>query len=172
MSFSGRLADRDQLVNVFLSLGLMTASLLLLLLAASSPWGAPVAVFLFGAMSFSIAAALNGRVLSFAGAAPTLAASVNVSAFNVGNAIGPWIGGTLIGAGLGLRAPVWASVALGLLAVGVATLSWHVGRGHPRRRTATGPSTGAACARSRGDRVATGCTSRNSRSLKKEGCMR
>lgn len=129
VSIGGRYADRNLLGNVFVSLGAMVVSLLVLLVLAGTPVGATVAAFLFGASSFSIAAALNGRVFAFAGDAPTLAASVNVSAFNVGNAAGPFVGGLVIDAGLGLRAPVWAAAALGVLALAVATVSWRVERG-------------------------------------------
>lgn len=135
VSIGGRYADRGPLLNVVVSLALMTGSLLLLIVVADSARGATAAVFLFGGSAFSIAAALNSRVLGFAADAPTLAASVNVSAFNVGNAVGPAIGALLIGTGLGLRAPLWAAVGLGLLALLVAGISWRI----ERRRPAPGP---------------------------------
>lgn len=119
----GRFADRNMLGNVFISLIAMTSTLLLLLALAGSGWWAAVAVFGFGAAGFSIAAALNGRVFIFAGAAPTLAAGINVSAFNLGNAVGPWVGGTVIAAGFGFRAPVWAAIGLAVLAFGIAGIS-------------------------------------------------
>ncbi|MDE9366864.1 MFS transporter [Luteipulveratus sp. YIM 133132] len=129
VTIGGRYADRDLLMNVFLSLGSMVLALTALLVLAGSVAGIVIATFLFGATSFSIAAALNGRVFAFAGDAPTLAASMSVSAFNVGNAVGPWIGGLVIDAGLGLRAPVWASIGLVLLALVVASCSWRLERG-------------------------------------------
>ncbi|KNX39575.1 chemotaxis protein [Luteipulveratus halotolerans] len=135
VTIGGRYADRDLLVNVCASLGAMTLALLLLIVLAGSGVGVVVATFLFGATAFSIAAALNGRVFAFAGDAPTLAASVNVSAFNVGNAIGPWIGGLVIDAGLGLRAPAWAAIGLALMALTIAAFSWRLERGPAARRT-------------------------------------
>ncbi|WP_051266742.1 Cmx/CmrA family chloramphenicol efflux MFS transporter [Nakamurella lactea] len=123
VTIGGRIADRNMLGNVFGSLLAMTGTLLLLLVLAGSGWWAAAAVFAFGAAGFSIAAALNGRVFAFAGTAPTLAAGINVSAFNLGNAVGPWLGGLVIGAGLGYRAPLWAAIGLGLLALGIATAS-------------------------------------------------
>ncbi|UYM07496.1 Cmx/CmrA family chloramphenicol efflux MFS transporter [Solicola gregarius] len=128
VTVGGRYADRDMLANVVISLTAMVLALLLLAALAGSRIGVVVAVFVLGAASFSIAAALNGRVFAFAGDAPTLAASVNVSAFNVGNALGPWLGGLVIGAGLGLRAPIWMSVLLGVLALGFAGTSWRLER--------------------------------------------
>lgn len=128
VTIGGRYADRDMLVNVLVSLIAMAGALILLRLVLGSAIAATLATFLFGVTGFSIAAALNGRVFAFAGDAPTLAAAVNVSAFNVGNALGPWIGGLTIGAGLGLGAPIWASVALCLAAIAAAGLSWRVER--------------------------------------------
>lgn len=100
VTIGGRYADRDMLLNVLLGLAAMILSLAVLRLAMGSAVGVTIAIFLFGAAAFSLAAALNGRVFAFAGDAATLTAAVNVSAFNVGNAVGPWIGGLTIGAGL------------------------------------------------------------------------
>ncbi|UPK75168.1 MFS transporter [Nocardioidaceae bacterium SCSIO 66511] len=131
VTIGGRYADRDMLANVVLSLAAMVLALLLLAAVAGSRIGVVAAVFVLGAASFSIAAALNGRVFAFAGDAPTLAASVNVSAFNVGNALGPWLGGVVIGAGLGLRAPVWMGALLGVVALCFAAGSWRIERARP-----------------------------------------
>lgn len=128
VSIGGRYADRDMLANVVISLVAMVLALVLLAALAGSLVGVVVAVVALGIASFSIAAALNGRVFAFAGDAPTLAASVNVSAFNVGNALGPWLGGVVLGAGLGLRAPVWMGVLLAIVSLGFAAASWRLER--------------------------------------------
>lgn len=132
VTLGGRYADRNPMLNVLLSLSSMTLALVALLLFAASPWGLIVAIFFFGLTGFSIAAALNSRVFGFAGDAPTLAASVSTSAFNIGNALGPWLGGLVIGLGLGLRAPIWISIALALLALGVALISRQIEKSPPR----------------------------------------
>ena len=51
--------------------------------------------------------------------AQTLAAALNHSAFNAANALGPWLGGMAIAAGLGWTSTGWvgAALALGGLAV-------------------------------------------------------
>lgn len=127
----GRFADRNMLANVFISLVALAAALLLVLLLAGAGWWSAAAIFLFGVAGFSIAAALSGRVFAFAGAAPTLTAGINVSAFNLGNAAGPWIGGLVIAAGLGLRAPLWAALCLVAVALVLAGTSALVERRHP-----------------------------------------
>lgn len=119
-----RFADHNALLNVFVSLGAMAATLTILAAVAHSSHLIVVAIFLFGVASFSLASAINSRVFRLAAGAPTLAASVNVSAFNAGNALGPWIGGLAISAGLGYIAPLWFALALTALAVGCATVSW------------------------------------------------
>lgn len=135
VTIGGRLADRNLLGNMAVSLVSLIVTLLLLASVAGTSWLAVPAVILFGVAGFSIAAALNARTLGFAGDAPTMAAAVNTSAFNVGNAIGPWLGGVVISAGLGYRAPVLASVGLGLTALLLTGLAWAWER-RDRRATA------------------------------------
>lgn len=146
VTIGGRYADKNMLANVFISLAAMAVTMAVLVALSGAGWWVAPAVFGFGAAAFSIAAALNGRVFSFAAAAPTLAAGVNVSAFNVGNAVGPWIGGLVISAGYGLRAPVWAALALVGVAVLLATCSMVVEhRGNTADERATVPDVRAEC---------------------------
>ncbi|MGC5168344.1 Cmx/CmrA family chloramphenicol efflux MFS transporter [Luteimicrobium sp. DT211] len=119
VTVGGRLADRNLFANLLGSLAATAASLLLLAAVASVPWAAFGAVLLVGMSAFSIAGALNARVFQIAADAPTLAASMNTAAFNVGNAVGPALGGAVIALGLGYRAPLLVGVALVL--GGVAT---------------------------------------------------
>jgi MFS transporter, DHA1 family, inner membrane transport protein len=62
------------------------------------------------------------RIMTYAGAAPTLASGANIAAFHVGNALGAWLGGLAITAGLGYTSPLWvgASLAFAALVVLVA----------------------------------------------------
>lgn len=46
--------------------------------------------------------------MNYASTAPTLASGANIAAFNVGNALGAWIGGLTIAGGLGYTSPIWA----------------------------------------------------------------
>ena len=56
--------------------------------------------------------------------APTMAASVNIGMFNLGNALGAWAGGATIAAGFGLVSPNWAGAILSFIALGLAFLAW------------------------------------------------
>jgi DHA1 family inner membrane transport protein len=59
-------------------------------------------VLALGLLATATIAPLQGLILQHAGAAPTLAVSVNVGAFNLGAAAGSVIGGAIVAAG-GLR---------------------------------------------------------------------
>ena len=79
--------------------------------AAMSPWTVLPAVALVGTMG-ALAPVLQSHLMDVSGEAQTLAAASNHSAFNAANALGPWLGGMAITAGLG-----WTSTAY----VGAAT---------------------------------------------------
>jgi MFS transporter, DHA1 family, chloramphenicol resistance protein len=119
-TLGGRFADRGPLANVIISLVATMIASVLLLLSAGSPIAVGVALVLYALAAFSIAGGLNARVMGFAGSAPTLAAAVNTSAFNVGNAVGPWFGGLAITAGFGFRSPIVAGMIMLALSLLVA----------------------------------------------------
>lgn len=73
--------------------------------AAMSPWAVLPAVALVGTMG-ALAPVLQSHLMDVSGEAQTLAAASNHSAFNAANALGPWLGGMAITAGLG-----WTSTA-------------------------------------------------------------
>ena len=59
-----------------------------------TPWTAILFVFLLGVASFATVAPLQLWVLDkAAGAGQNLASSLNIAAFNLGNALGAWVGG-------------------------------------------------------------------------------
>jgi len=65
---------------------------------------------------------LQVRLMDVAGDAQTLGASLNHAALNAANALGAWLGGLVIAAGLGYRAPALAGVALA--GAGLLVLAW------------------------------------------------
>jgi DHA1 family inner membrane transport protein len=94
-----------------------------------------------GAFGFATVPALQTRVMRYADHAPTLASGANIAAFNLGNALGAWVGGLTIAAGLGYTSPLWAGAAITLGAVLLilvaASLARRTGRG-TLRATSTG----------------------------------
>jgi MFS transporter, DHA1 family, inner membrane transport protein len=86
--------------------------------AAGNVWTMTADVFAIG-LGGALATVLQTRLMDVAGDAQNLAAALNHSAFNVANALGPWLGGMAIAAGYGLTSTgyVGCALALGGLAV-------------------------------------------------------
>ncbi|MDN5806329.1 MAG: MFS transporter [Brevibacterium sp.] len=124
----GRFADRNIFGNIIGSLAALALSLFALWLVADTGWAAIVMIVLIGASGFSIAGALNARVFQIATQAPTLAASVNTSAFNVGNAIGPALGAGVIALGWGFKAPLVVAILLALASLVLVAVAIRVER--------------------------------------------
>jgi DHA1 family inner membrane transport protein len=102
--------------------------------AAGHPATACVSVFFIGTI-VAIAPALQIRLMDVAGEAQTLSAALNHSAFNIANALGAWLGGVAIAAGLGWTSTAWVGVllALGGMAVFGASM-WQERRSARRER--------------------------------------
>ena len=84
---------------------------------------------LLGVAAFSTVAPLQLRVLEKAGSAgQNLASSLNIAAFNLGNALGAWAGGITIDAGLGFAALPLVASAITLVGLAVALWSVHLER--------------------------------------------
>jgi DHA1 family inner membrane transport protein len=89
---------------------------------------AGVTVFVWGVVFFTLIQPLQLRVIECASDAPNLASTLNQGAFNLGNALGAWIGGAALTLGFGYdRLPVVGAV-LAALALGVALASRRVGK--------------------------------------------
>ena len=135
----GRLADRHLVPTVLGSLIVLAAVLGLMTFALHSRVATVIFVGLLGAAAFATVAPLQMWVLDKAqGAGQSLASSFNIAAFNLGNALGAWLGGIVIAYGPGLGAITWVAALLPLAALGVAlaalrleTEPRHPGRGQP-----------------------------------------
>jgi DHA1 family inner membrane transport protein len=129
---AGSLADW----SVFRSLlgSSLAMAVLLLVYAALAPlgWWALLPAFLVAVASSVLVVNLQLRLMSVAGDSQTLGAAMNHSSLNVGNALGAWLGGLVIAAGWGYRAPALVGVLLALAGLAVLVLSASV-----HRRTAT-----------------------------------
>ncbi|MGS2614970.1 MFS transporter [Micromonospora sp. LZ34] len=130
----GRAADVSlsrTLVTVLAALTVVLAGFALT--AASQPLTI-VSLLLMGAFGFATVPPLQMRIMRYAHQAPTLASGANIAAFNVGNALGAWVGGVTISAGLGYTAPIWAGAAVTLAGLGVLLAALR-----PARRRADRP---------------------------------
>ena len=120
----GRLADRGVMRAVLWTLGVLA----LVLATMQFAIGAAVPAFVFfavlGVAAFATVAPLQMRVLEKAsGAGQNLASSLNIAAFNLGNAIGAWVGGVTIERGPGLASLGWVAAAITLVGLGIALWS-------------------------------------------------
>ncbi|MFS4437190.1 MFS transporter [Paracoccaceae bacterium GXU_MW_L88] len=77
-----------------------------------------LAIFLIG-FSGGMVVPLQTRLMDVAGDAQTMAAAMNHAAFNLANALGPFLAGAALAAGWGWGAPGWVGVALGVAGLGV-----------------------------------------------------
>lgn len=131
----GRLTDRSVLGAVSLSVAALAASLLLLGATTDIKVAAVAFLFLFGAAYYAVIPAVNTRLLNVASQqARTLALTVQSSAFNLGTAVGGWLGGRVIAADAGLR---WLPVVGGLVALIALLLAVGEAAGERRRTAAT-----------------------------------
>jgi DHA1 family inner membrane transport protein len=87
-------------------------------------------VFLVGTL-VAIGPALQIRLMDVAGDAQTLAAALNHSAFNFANALGAWLGGLAIAAGLGWTSTGWVGALLASGGMGVFAAARIHARRHP-----------------------------------------
>ncbi|MGO4595973.1 MFS transporter [Leifsonia sp. 2TAF2] len=127
----GRLADRSIDGTLLWLLGALAVVLAAFALVAGIPVAAVIALVLMGAFGFATVPALQLRVLSYASHAPTLASGGNIAAFNLGNALGAWLGGLTIAAGLGYTSPLWVGALMtvgAVIVVAVAAVSARRGR--------------------------------------------
>ncbi len=118
----GRAADRNRDLTLIAALAGLTLTLTTLGMLAASPTAAVVLVFLTGLFGFASVPGLITRVTDHAHGVP-LAASANVSASNIGNALGAWLGGFAISVGLGYTAPLYAGAAIVLIGLAVMTVA-------------------------------------------------
>ena len=106
-------ADRALMPAAGLSLISSAVALALYPAATASLWTITPVVFLVGC-GCGLATILQTRLMDVAEDAQTLAAALNHSAFNVANALGPWLAGLALAAGYGLPSTGWVGVALTL----------------------------------------------------------
>jgi DHA1 family inner membrane transport protein len=116
----GRFADRWLIPTVLGSLVALAVVLALMTFATHSQIAVVIFVALLGAVAFATVPPLQMWVLEKAeGAGQSLASSFNIAAFNLGNAIGAWLGGAVIDHG-GLASVPWVAALAPLAAFLVA----------------------------------------------------
>jgi DHA1 family inner membrane transport protein len=96
----GRAADWSLTGAASMFLALLSLMMFLSPLLLGTHIGAAITLVIWGMAAFAIVPPLQMRVMQAASEAPGLASSINIGAFNLGNAIGAGIGGMVINAGV------------------------------------------------------------------------
>lgn len=117
-----RFADRNLMRTVAGTLIWSAAALAVFPLVAGTLWLLTVDIFLIG-IGGSLGTILQTRLMDVADDAQGLAASLNHSAFNTANALGPYLGGLAIAAGDGWTSPGWVGCLLALGGLALCLIS-------------------------------------------------
>jgi DHA1 family inner membrane transport protein len=116
----GRLADRALMPSITALLAALAGVLALGWLVSPYRPVAAILIFVLGALAYAIIPGMQTRVVTTAGAAPTLAVAVNASGFQLAAAFAGWLGGRLIDDGPGPRSIYWVAAILTLGGVAIA----------------------------------------------------
>ena len=136
----GRLADWRLMPSLIGIFSVLAVVLVAFHFTSAWLWPSVATVVLWGLVSFSAGTPLQARVISQAGDAPSLASTLNIGAFNLGNAIGAWLGGAVITAGGSLQSIPLVAACVTLCALALAVyVAWLDQRG------AVAPAGLAAC---------------------------
>ena len=127
----GRLADwsLDGATKIFL--GALALIMFVLPFVFSSPVGVAIGLLLWGGAAFAIVPPVQMRVMEAASEAPGLASSINVGAFNLGNALGAAVGAAVISLNLGYATVPVAGGLLAAAGFGMVLLTARRSRARP-----------------------------------------
>ncbi|AHG39622.1 DHA1 family MFS transporter [Pseudomonas syringae CC1557] len=120
----GKMADRrlsSTLIAVFVSMAVIST---VLSWTSASLIPTEITLFLWAVAAFAAVPALQINVVTFGKAAPNLVSTLNIGAFNVGNALGAWVGGSVIAHGLGLTSVPLAAAVLAVLALLITLITF------------------------------------------------
>lgn len=130
----GRFADKRLVPALLGTLLALAAVMGLMTFVLHIRWAMVLFVGLLGAAAFATVSPLQLWVLQKAGGAQSLASSLNIGAFNLGNALGAWLGGVVITHGAGLAALSWIAALVPASAFLVAL--WSIALERKQDRTA------------------------------------
>ena len=113
----GRTADANLRLSLILWPAAMIASLIVVGFVAPFKWPFLAVAFVFGIASFANVPPMQMRVMKYGKAAPELAATANISAFNIANAFGGLIGEVIVDSLFGAGAIPFAAAIVPLVAL-------------------------------------------------------
>jgi MFS transporter, DHA1 family, inner membrane transport protein len=116
----GWLSDRALMPSLAGLLAVLAGTLTLSWLVSGVQAPAAILTFVIGVLAFAIIPGMQTRVVTTAGAAPTLAVAVNASGFQLAAAFAGWLGGRVIADGPGLRSIYLVGALLTVAGLAVA----------------------------------------------------
>jgi MFS transporter, DHA1 family, inner membrane transport protein len=123
----GKVANKQPLKALFWMFILQAIALFIFTFTANDPVLGIITLFIMGALSFSNVPGLQLYVVQLAEkhmpGTEDVASAFNIAAFNVGIAIGAYVGGLIVASRLGLGATPWIGAILVVLAVIVTLIS-------------------------------------------------
>lgn len=120
----GRLADWRVSFSLILSFSLIAIFSLLFTWTAYTLLMAEITLFLWAIATFATVPGLQINVVRHGKDAPNLVSTLNISAFNVGNALGAWVGGAVIQKGYGLTAVPVSAAALAVVGLVICLITF------------------------------------------------
>jgi MFS transporter, DHA1 family, inner membrane transport protein len=127
-TFGGKLADRRPQTATIITLVLLLAALSLIPLFLHSQILTVVFLGLLGAGAFATVAPLQMSMLNAAQGLPmTLVSSLNIAAFNLGNAFGAWLGGVVISHYISVTYLPWVAAIVVVLSIMLALADYRRG---------------------------------------------
>ncbi|MBF8755065.1 MFS transporter [Pseudomonas guariconensis] len=133
----GKLADRRlgaTLVGVFAAMAVVSTALSW---TSTALVPAEITLFLWATAAFAAVPALQVNVVTYGKAAPNLVSTLNIGAFNLGNALGAWVGGSVIAHGFGLTRVPLAAAVLAVLALIITLITFSQRGGNAELATAS-----------------------------------
>lgn len=128
----GKLADWKVSVSLTLSFSLMAVFSLLFSWTSHALWLGEITLFLWAMATFATVPGLQINVVRHGKDAPNLVSTLNISAFNIGNAFGAWAGGAVIAGGYGLTSVPAAAAVLAVAGLLVCLLTFRGTGGRPQ----------------------------------------
>ncbi|MBB3255261.1 DHA1 family inner membrane transport protein [Paraburkholderia bannensis] len=134
-TLGGKLADRALMPSLMGILVALAVVMAIFTKTSHSSVAAAITLFVWGVAAFATVPPLQMRVVAKAAAAPNLASTLNIGAFNMGNALGAWLGGLAIERGVALDALPWVAA---VVAIAALVLTWLAARLDARNSSVAG----------------------------------
>lgn len=139
----GWATDRSENATMLLGFPLYIIALVALFAFAGTPAGLMITLFCVNLANSMVTPAVQTWLIRASGRSQVLGASLNHATFNVANSLGAALGGAVIAAGYGYRAPVLVAIALAACGFAMVLVALGTKRVLDRRR-GQGPQQGAA----------------------------